>query len=115
MRNIFKKRDRVELLAVADADAQLAETVGSQIGAKYVCSDYRDLLGIEELDAVDIMLPHYLNEQIALAAQFTFADPIEDLAGEENPARLEVLVYPRGDKRTGLSVRGKSLREARTP
>src|SRR5665647_1030226 len=50
--------DRVELVALCDADRDKAVATADRYGARHVATDYRDLLAMKELDAVLIALPH---------------------------------------------------------
>ncbi|ADB32462.1 oxidoreductase domain protein [Kribbella flavida DSM 17836] len=58
---------RIGVTAVADADAQVAAERAGAIGATPY-TDYRRMLEDEELDAVDICLPHHLHRDAIVAA-----------------------------------------------
>lgn len=58
---------RLEVLAVCDSNPKATEDWAGEYGAR-AFQDYRKLLELEELDAVDIMLPHSLHEEAVMAA-----------------------------------------------
>ncbi|MDD5483563.1 MAG: Gfo/Idh/MocA family oxidoreductase [Kiritimatiellae bacterium] len=60
--------DRVEILAIADANQERAEKLRAATGAKHVFGNCRDLLELAEIDAVDIMLPTFLHAEAAISA-----------------------------------------------
>jgi len=62
----FARMD-VPITAVCDVDSSTTERVAAQLGARCY-GDYRDLLSSGEVDAVDILLPHHLHEEVAHAA-----------------------------------------------
>ncbi|ONI69197.1 dehydrogenase [Kribbella sp. ALI-6-A] len=59
--------DRIRVTAVADAVEQTAADRAGELGATPY-TDYRQMLEIEELDAVDICLPHHLHRDAIVAA-----------------------------------------------
>jgi predicted dehydrogenase len=59
--------DRIGITAVADAVEQTAVERGGELGATPY-ADYRQMLSTEELDAVDICLPHHLHADAIVAA-----------------------------------------------
>ncbi|HHX65707.1 MAG TPA: Gfo/Idh/MocA family oxidoreductase, partial [Chloroflexi bacterium] len=63
--------DRARIVAVADVSEANAKARAAQIGHPVtIYSDYRDLLADEQIDAVDIALPHHLHcESIVAAAE----------------------------------------------
>lgn len=60
--------DRVEIRAIADANKERAKKLRMETGAKYAFSNYRDLLNLAEIDAVDIMLPTFLHAEATISA-----------------------------------------------
>ena len=64
--NGFARMD-VPIAAVCDVERSIVERVAVQLGARGFV-DYRDLLSSGEVDAVDILLPHHLHEEVANAA-----------------------------------------------
>jgi predicted dehydrogenase len=60
--------ERVQLRAVADVDAHLAEARARDWQAPVWTVDYRELLALEGLDAVSICLPHHLHAPVAIEA-----------------------------------------------
>ncbi|GAA2824165.1 Gfo/Idh/MocA family protein [Kribbella solani] len=59
--------DRIGVTAVADAVPETAKRRAEELGAT-AYTDYRDLLVNEDLDAVDICLPHHLHRDAIVAA-----------------------------------------------
>jgi len=57
-----------ELYAVCDADAEVAARRAREWGAKRHCTDYREALEDPHVDAVEILTPHHLHEEMAVAA-----------------------------------------------
>jgi len=58
----------VELLAVADVNLQASQEVAQQFGAKYAYSDYHELLGRDDIDAVVIVTPTATHAEVIQAA-----------------------------------------------
>ncbi len=62
-------RDRVRVIALADPSSERRSLIGDALGvpesARY--ADYRDLLSRESPDFVDLALPHFLHEEVAIA------------------------------------------------
>lgn len=62
--------ERVAIVAVSDPVAARRDLVGDRMGvpasARY--ADYRDMLDIVEMDFVDMALPHFLHEEVIVAA-----------------------------------------------
>lgn len=52
--------------AVCDSNRQAGQEVADACGARFF-GDYRDLLASGSVDAVDVMLPHHLHEQVGEA------------------------------------------------
>ncbi|MEU4191997.1 Gfo/Idh/MocA family oxidoreductase [Kribbella sp. NPDC026611] len=59
--------DRISVTAVADAVEETAKKRGEELNASHY-TDYREMLANEELDAVDICLPHHLHRDAIVAA-----------------------------------------------
>ena len=55
-------------VAVMDANGEAAEAVREKYGAKYAFTDYRDVLALDEIDAVYIASPVFAHKEQALAA-----------------------------------------------
>ncbi len=60
--------DNAELVAVMDANGQLAQKVKEKYGVKYAFTEEKDLLALEEIDAVYIASPVFCHKPQALAA-----------------------------------------------
>ncbi|MCC6444496.1 MAG: Gfo/Idh/MocA family oxidoreductase [Armatimonadetes bacterium] len=65
----MKLKGRCSVAAVAEPDTgrhgRIRELLGQEVE---IVSDYRDILGMSEVDAVDILLPHFLHLPATLAA-----------------------------------------------
>ncbi len=61
------EKDLVEMAAVCDSADELAETRAKMIGCR-AYRDYDDFLADNEIDAVDLMVPHHLHFAMAKAA-----------------------------------------------
>ncbi|MFD7159328.1 Gfo/Idh/MocA family protein [Kribbella sp. NPDC059898] len=59
--------DKIGVVAVADAVEETAKKRGEELGAA-AYTDYKEMLANEELDAVDICLPHHLHRDAIVAA-----------------------------------------------
>ncbi len=57
-----------ELYAVADNRPGHAEARAREWGAQRAFADYHELLADPEVDAVEILLPHYLHREVSVAA-----------------------------------------------
>ncbi len=64
----YANMDNVEIVAVCDIKPERAEMVAEKFGIPAFYTDYRDVLKIEGLDAVDICTPNYLHSIIACEA-----------------------------------------------
>jgi predicted dehydrogenase len=60
--------DRVEIKAVADINRQKAKVIADELKVKFIFSDYKKLLKMEEINAVDISLPTHLHAEAVVAA-----------------------------------------------
>lgn len=57
-----KIRDLCEVIAVAEADNSRHDRAKELLGADVrICNDYREVLAMSDVDAVDIILPHFLH------------------------------------------------------
>lgn len=57
-----------KVTATADSARQLAERRAAALGAAFSTSDYQDAIARDDVDAVDICLPHHLHAEAAIAA-----------------------------------------------
>jgi len=64
---VYSELPEAELVAVADADGQVADRVASQFGVK-AYADYRQMLEVECPQVVSIAVPTALHEEVATAA-----------------------------------------------
>ncbi|HEY4572253.1 MAG TPA: Gfo/Idh/MocA family oxidoreductase, partial [Kribbella sp.] len=67
IRGYQEHADRIAVTAVADAVQETAEKRGQELDATPY-TDYREMLASEELEAVDICLPHHLHRDAIVAA-----------------------------------------------
>src|SRR3954452_20673187 len=67
IRGYQEHADRIAVTAVADAVRETAEKRGQELDATPY-TDYREMLASEELDAVDICLPHHLHRDAIVSA-----------------------------------------------
>jgi predicted dehydrogenase len=64
----LKRRDDVEVAAIADPNEEAREALGRQFPDAWLAADYEDLLTCEDVDALDVCLPHDMHEPAVLAA-----------------------------------------------
>ena len=64
----YAKMDNVEIVALCDILEDRAKSVAEKFGIPAVYTDYKDVLKIEGLDAIDICTPNYLHSIIAVDA-----------------------------------------------
>ncbi len=64
----YSRMDNVEIVAICDILPERAKKTAEKFGIKSYYEDYRDVLNIPGLDAVDICTPNYLHSVIACAA-----------------------------------------------
>jgi predicted dehydrogenase len=57
-----------EVAALCDSDPELLEKRSKEWKVKRLHSDYRELFEDDEIDAVEILTPHHLHEEMAIAA-----------------------------------------------
>mgnify|MGYP000675227213 CR=1 FL=1 len=58
----------VRVVATCDVSAPLAEARARDLGADHALTDFRAVLEMPTVEAVDLCLPHYLHAEIAIAA-----------------------------------------------
>ncbi|MBQ4110253.1 MAG: Gfo/Idh/MocA family oxidoreductase [Clostridia bacterium] len=64
----YENMDNVEIVAVCDIVEAKAKKMAERLGAEKYCTDYKEILEMEGLDAIDICTPNYLHSIIAVAA-----------------------------------------------
>jgi predicted dehydrogenase len=64
----YRNNPDAEILAVSDVDPVLAEKKGRGWGANRIYADYRKMLDDREIDAVEILTPQKLHEQMVIDA-----------------------------------------------
>ena len=64
----YAAANNVTLLAVADIDADRAREMGAAHGARHAFADYKQLLDLDEIDAVSVVLPDHLHRAACEAA-----------------------------------------------
>lgn len=61
-------KDKVQVVACADVDRARAEKLAAELGASHAFDDYRDLLALDEVQGVDVCLPHHLHLPVTVNA-----------------------------------------------
>ncbi len=64
----YRDHPRAEIIAVCDRDADLAQHARAEWGASKAYHDYAQLLADPDINAVEILLPHHLHREVAIAA-----------------------------------------------
>ncbi|MGQ9663169.1 MAG: Gfo/Idh/MocA family protein [Kiritimatiellia bacterium] len=64
----LSRKEEIEITAVCDIEAKRAQEMAEKTGAKEVFTDYRRLVRLKELDAVDVCTPNKLHTPVVLAA-----------------------------------------------
>jgi len=67
-RGYLQLPDLFEVIACCDERKELAEERAKQLDAKVVVTDYREIIARDDIDAVDICLPHHLHAEVAISA-----------------------------------------------
>lgn len=60
--------DLVTITAVCDVSQTVVDAIGTRLGVARRARDYRDLIGLAEVDAVLVSVPHAFHSEITLAA-----------------------------------------------
>jgi predicted dehydrogenase len=61
-------KDEVEIVACCDLDEKVAKTAAERFGAKKVFKDYRDMLALEDIQAVSVCTPNFMHKTPTIAA-----------------------------------------------
>lgn len=101
--------DRVELVAVCDADREKAAATADRYGAAHVATDYRDLLALKDLEAVLIALPHEFHAGPAQEAARAGKHILVEKPMTQSLAEAEAMVKAAEDAGVTLMV-GQSRR-----
>lgn len=64
----YRDHPRAEIVAVCDRDADAARRAQTEWGAKKLYHDYTQLLADPDINVVEILLPHHLHREVAIAA-----------------------------------------------
>jgi predicted dehydrogenase len=64
----YSKIDQAEIVAIADVDEAEAKRVAEVAGAKKVFTDFREMLKLDEIQAVDVCLHNNLHAPVSIAA-----------------------------------------------
>jgi predicted dehydrogenase len=62
----YRNNPDAEIVAISDVDTALAEKKGKVWGAKRIYADYRQMLADPDIDAVEILTPQKLHEQMVI-------------------------------------------------
>jgi len=58
----------VEVVAIADVDAAKVRQIAAEYGVRHALTEFRDLLAMDEIEAVDVCLHNNLHAPVAIAA-----------------------------------------------
>ena len=64
----YEKIDNVDVVAVCDINEPRVKMVAEKFNVPKACTDYKEILEMDNLDAIDICTPNYLHSVIACAA-----------------------------------------------
>ena len=64
----YEKIDNVDVVAVCDINEPRVKMVAEKFNVPKDCTDYKEILEMDNLDAIDICTPNYLHSVIACAA-----------------------------------------------
>ena len=64
----YQEHPQARLIAVYDVDRESAERAAERFGAESVCDELEELLGRDDIDAVDIITPNVTHAPLVLAA-----------------------------------------------
>ena len=64
----YKDNPKARLCAICDADRAVSQQRAADWGVNKIYSDYRRLLDDPDVDAVEIITPHHLHSEMAIAA-----------------------------------------------
>ncbi|GAA3327860.1 hypothetical protein GCM10020331_069510 [Ectobacillus funiculus] len=63
----YHANKEVEIVAVCDIVTERAENMAAQYGAK-AFTDYKEVLELDDIDAISVCLPNYLHAPVSIAA-----------------------------------------------
>ena len=66
--DVFKQRDDMEMTAVCRLGSEELQRVKDVFGFQHATEDYRELLAMDDLDAVIVTTPHTLHYEHTLAS-----------------------------------------------
>ena len=64
----YQKTGKAEVKAICDIKKDVLDAAKSKYGIKKAFTDYRDLLDMDDLDAVSVCLPNYLHHPVTVDA-----------------------------------------------
>lgn len=64
----YQNNDDANIYAVCDTNAKLAEEKGKEWGAEKVYTDYNDVLKDENIDGIELLVPHHLHCKMTIQA-----------------------------------------------
>jgi len=66
----YFQNENAEIVAICDTDPQIARRRGRKwgIAEKYIFQDYKKLLDVEQINLVEILVPHHLHYRVAMDA-----------------------------------------------
>ena len=68
VKGITRENDILGIKAVCDIEPARAEAIADRYSIRDRCSDYRELLDNDEIEAVVVLAPHHLHEEICIRA-----------------------------------------------
>ena len=102
----YKNIAGAEIVAVADVNEAEAKRVGEACGAKHVFTDFRKLLELDEIRAVDVCLHNNLHAPVSIAAMEAGKDVFceKPLAGSYADAKTMVAARERTGRALGMQA-----------
>jgi UDP-N-acetylglucosamine 3-dehydrogenase len=96
----YKLNKNVEIVAVCDIVAERAEKMAEEYGAK-AFSDYKEVLKLEDIDAISVCLPNYLHAPVSIDALNTGKHVIceKPMATSKEEAEAMINAAKRNDKK----------------
>lgn len=98
-----------KIVAVASRTKKKAKAYAEQYGVSQVCGDYRELLGLKEIDLVDLCIPNHLHRQVTEAAaaagkHIVCTKPLTAYSGQDLPSDASDEDVSSQDRRKMLEV-----------
>lgn len=108
----FLKHPDAEIVAVCDSRKEVLDKVAAELGVKHKFLDYKKLLEVDEVDAVDICTPNYLHADPAVkalkAGKHVLVEKPIALNAEEGAAMVQAAKKSRKKLMVALCCRWRS-------